>query len=234
MKMSLEKLTPVSFPSFIPVLTSRSKRGLLLTTLLFLLQLPVSTFAQFTKLLDFGNTTNGTSPCSALISDGTFLFGMTVDGGVNGLGTIYKIKPDGTGFTKLLDFDGSNGSNPYGSLLFDGTFLYGMASGGGTDGHGTIFKLMPDGTGFVKLFDFVYAASGAFPFGSLITDGTFLYGMTSQGGSAFQGTLFKIRPDGTGYVKLLEFDGTNNGAAPYGSLFSDGTFLYGMTSGGFS
>ena len=218
------------------LLSSFGKRGLLFIILGLPLQLAtLSSFAQYTKLLDFGNTDNGVTPYSSLISDGTFLYGTTSEGGSFGVGTIYKIKPDGTGFAKLFDFDGDNtGSTPVGSLLFDGTYIYGMASGGGADGHGTIFKLLPDGTGFVNLFDFVYLSNGAFPYGSLFSDGTFLYGMTSQGGSKFYGTLFKIMPDGSGYTTLLEFDNTTNGSTPYGSLISDGTFLYGMTNGGFS
>ncbi|MFM9839285.1 MAG: choice-of-anchor tandem repeat GloVer-containing protein [Cyclobacteriaceae bacterium] len=189
-----------------------------------------SSFAQYTKLLDFGSTANGTHPYSSPISDGTFLYGMTSDGGLNGLGTIYKVKLDGTGFTKLLDFDGTNGRNPFGSLTLAGSTLVGMTRGGGANGQGTIFKINSDGTGYTDLMDFAYAASGGFPYGSLIFDGTFLYGMTTQGGSKSYGTVFKILLDGTGYTKLLEFDNTNNGGYPYGSLISDGTFLYGMTT----
>ncbi len=193
--------------------------------------LPILSSAQYTKLLDFGSTSKGTNPYSAPISDGTFLYGMTTSGGANNLGTIYKIKTDGTGFSKLLDFDGNNGSNPYGSLYSDGTFLYGTTYSGGTNSQGTIFKLKTDGSGYTKLFDFAYATTGGFPYGSLISDGTFLYGTTSQGGSKTYGTVFKIKTDGSGFLKLLEFDGTTNGGLPYGSLYSDGTFLYGTTSG---
>lgn len=48
--------------------------------------------------------------------------------------------------------------------------------------------------------------------------------MTASGGANNLGTLFKILPDGTGFVKLLDFNGSVNGASPYGSLISDGTF----------
>lgn len=221
--MSSEKITNV--------LGCGAKQALLLTVLV-LLSGPLSTFAQFTKLVDFGSTSDGHLPYSAPVSDGTFLYGMTFEGGTVGFGTIYKIKLDGTGFIKLHDFDGDNGGNPYGSLFFDGTLLYGMTSTGGGNGYGNIFKIMPDGSGFTTVFDFDFFVSGASPHGSLISDGTFLYGMTTSGGTAFGGTVFKIKPDGTSYTKLLEFDGTNNGYSPYGSLISDGTFLYGLTSGG--
>jgi len=56
---------------------------------------------------------DGKSPYSSLYYDGNFLYGMTIQGGVNDSGIIFKIKPDGTGYVKLLDFLGvSNGSYP--------------------------------------------------------------------------------------------------------------------------
>lgn len=196
-----------------------------------------STKAQYTKLLDFVGASNGSRPAGSLISDGTFLYGMGWQGGTNNKGVIFKIKTDGTGYSKLLDFAGTNGSYPYGELISDGTFLYGMA-GGGTSTKGVIFKIKPDGTGYSKLLDFTGAANGSYPDGSLIFDGTYLYGMTEQGGTGTCsgmygcGVIFKIKPDGTGYSKLLDFTGAANGRQPYGSLISDGTYLYGMTNKG--
>ncbi len=163
---------------------------------------------RFSKLLDFTGTKNGKYPVGSLISDGTFLYGMTYYGGTTDLGTLFKILPDGTGFSKLLDFTGeTNGSSPYGSLISDGTFLYGMTFKGGTNDLGTLFKIMPNGTGFSKLLDFVGATNGRYPVGSLISDGTFLYGRTLQGGTNDMGTLFKILSDGSGYSKLHDFAG---------------------------
>ncbi|TAE50210.1 MAG: T9SS C-terminal target domain-containing protein [Bacteroidetes bacterium] len=201
----------------------------------------LNTSAQYTKLHDFNSVPDGATPQGNLISDGTFLYGVTskggaINGGVNNRGTIFKIKPDGTGYAKLFDFDGPvNGSSPLGSLFFDGTFLYGMTNSGGTNGDGTMFKILPDGTGFVKLLDFLLTfngPTGSSPLGSLISDGTFLYGMTNGGGTSNDGIIFKIKPDGTGYVKLLDFDEPTTGRSPTGSLIFDGTFLYGMTNGG--
>ncbi len=209
-----------------------TQQGLVSILLFILLALPIDSRAQFTKLLDFGNVDNGSYPHSTLLSDGTFLYGMTSDGGTNHFGTIFKVKPDGTNFTKIHDFDETNGSDPYGSLVSDGTFLYGMTSGGGLNSQGILFKIKSDGTGFANLLDFNYTTKGGFPYGSLLYDGTFLYGMTSQGGSNSSGTIFKIMPNGTGFVKLFEFDHATSGGNPRGSLFSDGTFLYGMTTYG--
>src|ERR1035437_186592 len=195
---------------------------------------PFGANAQYVKLLDF-NGTNGGHPLGSLITDGTFLYGMTYQGGINGDGCVFKIKPDGTGYSKLYDFtnDSINGINPYGSLISDGVFFYGMTYGGGTYGVGTIFKIKPDGTGYAKLLDFSGTANGANALGSLITDGTFLYGMTSKGGTNDMGVIFKIKPDGTGYSKLHDYIGyPTDGSNPYGDLFFDGTFFYGMTIGG--
>src|SRR3972149_5060166 len=106
-----------------------------------------------------------------------------------------------------------------------------MTRFGGSNNMGVLFKIMPNGTGYTKLVDFTGTANGSYPYGSLISDGTFLYGMTCGNGTNDMGTVFKIKPDGTGYAKLIDFDGTN-GSYPRGSLISDGTFLYGMTAEG--
>src|SRR6266850_1722370 len=82
-------------------LSKYGKRGLVFIILSLPFQLvALSSFAQYTKLLDFGSTDNGSHPYSSLVSDGTFLYGMTSEAGSNGVGTIYKIKPDGSGFAK--------------------------------------------------------------------------------------------------------------------------------------
>ncbi len=188
----------------------------------------------YVKLLDFAGATNGRNPRGSLISFGGFLYGMTVSGGANDFGTIFKIKNDGTGYVKLLDFnDATNGSNPYGALIYDGTFLYGTTKYGGSNYIGTIFKIKPDGSNYVLLLSFAEVANGKYPLGTLLSDGTFLYGMTTQGGVNFgKGTIFKIKPDGSNFAKLLDFAGSTNGSSPTAALISDGTFLYGMTDGG--
>ena len=67
--------------------------------------------AQCTVILNF-DTINGSGPLGSLISDGTFLYGMTKEGGrynqvpmsTIGNGIIFKIKPDGSDYIKLLVF----------------------------------------------------------------------------------------------------------------------------------
>jgi len=209
------------------------KKGTIILTIIFLILKLSAGYAQYSKLLDFTGASNGEYPSGTLISDGTFLYGMTRYGGVNSFGTIFKIKTDGTGYIKLLDFAGaSNGKFPLGSLVSDGVFMYGMTSQGGTVNNGTIFRIKTDGTGFIKLMDFTGTANGSVPNGTLFFNGTLLFGMTSTGGTYNHGTIFKIQTDGTGYIKLLDFDNATNGGDPVGSFVSDGTYLYGVTNTG--
>lgn len=67
----------------------------------------------------------------------------------------------------------------------------------------------------------------------LVQDGSVFYGMTEQGGSANQGTVFKINYDGTGFSVLKSFTGfPGDGSQPFGYPTIDGTVMYGMTYGG--
>lgn len=175
---------------------------------------------------------NGSNPSGGFYNDGTFLYGTTEGGGTSSFGTLYKVLPNGTGYQKLIDFDGTNGSHPNGPVISDGTFLYGTTSAGGASDFGTLYRIMPDGTGYQLLLEFDGTTNGSAPDGTLYFDGSLLYCLTSTGGANDFGTLFKIETAGTGYQKLLDFDGTSNGSWPYGSVVSDGTFLYGMTSSG--
>ncbi len=181
----------------------------------------------FQKIFDF-NVTNGYSPTTSLTLSGDTLYGMTNNGGAHSAGVIFKINKNGNGYQDLLDFDGTNGTNPYGSLTISGKVLYGMTAGAGANGDGLIFKINTDGSGYQDLLDFDGTNSGRLPTGSLILSGTTLYGMTDVGGVNDYGVIFKVNTNGSGFLKLLDFDGTN-GRQPQGSLTLSGTVLYGMT-----
>ena len=46
-------------------------------------------------------------------SDGT-LYGTTSNGGASGVGTVFKVNPDGTGFATLVSFDSTTGAESAG------------------------------------------------------------------------------------------------------------------------
>ena len=190
-------------------------------------------------LHDFGTVPNdGYCPFGSLTLLGSTLYGMTPSGGAGafGLGTIFQVNTDGSGYRVLHSFGiaANDGVYPYGSLTFSGTTLYGMTSGGGGYGAGTIFQINSDGTGYQVLYSFGGVANdGAYPYGSLTLSGTTLYGMTQVGGAYGLGTIFQINTGGTGYQELYSFAGyPNDGAYPTSSLTLSGSTLYGMTAHG--
>jgi uncharacterized protein (TIGR03382 family) len=104
--------------------------------------------SSFTVLHDFDDA-NGSRPAGALLlgNDGR-LYGTTTGGGANeagsvlGLGVIFSIARDGTGFELLHVFDSTQGANPAGALLqlSDAVFV-GTTENGGNCGQGTLYRL---------------------------------------------------------------------------------------------
>ena len=199
--------------------------------------------AGYLKLHDFDryDPENGSHPRGALIegSDGA-LYGTTQDGGAYGFkGIVYKISKDGTGFTKLTDF--YSGEEPYDGVIeaSDG-YLYGTTYFGGAKSGGVVFKLKMDGTGYVEIHDFGLGdhENGYYPRAGLLegSDGV-LYGTTYLGGTYRDGTVFRLKKDGSGFRVLHDFDLDGdrvNGGYPYGGLIEafDGGPLYGTTNEG--
>jgi uncharacterized repeat protein (TIGR03803 family) len=95
-----------------------------------------------------GNS-DGCYPNSGLILFGNTLYGTAEQGGTNGLGTVFSLNTNGTGFTTLYAFSArsassvtnSDGCNPNAGLLLSGNTLYGVASSGGANADGTVFSL---------------------------------------------------------------------------------------------
>ena len=77
-----------------------------------------------------------------------------------------------------------------------------------------------------KLYD------GRFPYAMVIKNSS-LYGVCAGGGTRFDGSIFKMNTDGTGYSVLHNFsDVKEDGLFPAGSLLPCSTFLYGVTGNG--
>jgi uncharacterized repeat protein (TIGR03803 family) len=75
------------------------------------------------------------------------------------------------------------------------------------------------------------ANDGAIPYGSLICSGSTLYGMSFNGGSSDNGTIFRIDANGTGFQLLHSFvSAGTDGQNPIGSLLLSGSTLYGMAT----
>jgi uncharacterized repeat protein (TIGR03803 family) len=187
----------------------------------------------YTKLHDFAMSDNCFGIYGSLVLSGDVLYGMSISGGANSKGCIFKINTDGNGLTPIFNFSGTaDGASPMGSLTLSGDVLYGMTKLGGINNLGCIFVINTNGSGFNRLFSFSGTPDGSKPIGSLLLSGNALYGMTPSGGASDLGCIFTIHTDGSDYTNLFDFDGGDDGESPFGSLVLMGTTLFGMTYGG--
>ena len=191
----------------------------------------------FIKKVDFDGVNKGRNPYGSILqaSNGK-LYGMTNAGGANNLGIIFSFDLTTSTFTNEIDFDGTNnGGKPYGSLIQanDGK-LYSMTYNGGINNLGILFSYDYITSNFVKELDFDFTTIGGRPTGDLmqLNNGK-LYGMNSVGGSNNKGVLFSYNLNTTTFSNEFDFDGTDNGQNPFGSLITgnDGN-IYGLTSSG--
>ena len=187
--------------------------------------------------------TDGHYPYAGLLMDTTGnLYGTAQSGGAKGLGTVFKLSPNGTE-TLLYSFcvlaACADGYHPRAGLIMDTKGnLYGTSFDGGAYDAGAVFELSPSGTETV-LHSFCQQAGcpdGYYPQAGLVmdTNGN-LYGTTLYNGAYDGGTVFKISSDGTA-TTLYNFctaTGCKNGRYPQAGLILDTNGnLYGTTYGG--
>jgi uncharacterized repeat protein (TIGR03803 family) len=87
-------------------------------------------------------TKDGSAPTAGLIqaTDGN-LYGATAAGGVDGMGTLYRISTSGQ-YQLLYSFNGAAGKAPQGTLMqHTNGILYGTAQLGGANRLGTVYEL---------------------------------------------------------------------------------------------
>lgn len=171
-----------------------------------------------------------------LASDGNF-YATTRSGGddnVNcaaGCGTIYRISPSGD-YATLHFMTVLEGTSLQGGLIEGGDgLLYGTATMGGSVGCGTVYAFSRTDSSVKKLHAFNCTSEGRFPYGRLVqaTD-NFLYGTTSDGAAGEEGTVYRLKPNGSHFRTLAQFADANAGCQPKAGLIqaSSGD-LYGAT-----
>ena len=203
---------------------------------------------RFARGDDDGGYPNG----GLTIDQAGVLYGTTMGGGADGLGTVFKLTPTDHGWEKTLlhifrQLDGSSGKgglSPMAGLTLgdDGT-LYGTTASGGQFDEGVVFALTPSDRNrwsYRVLYNFKRGdGDGAGP-NSRLVFGKFgvLYGTTKFGGNASGregfGTVFKLVPTAAGWGEavLHSFTGGDDGARPTGALIRDPTGnLFGTTAG---
>ncbi len=200
---------------------------------------------------DFGGTGDGSVPWAGVVADSKGnLYGTTVAGGANSSGTVWTAAPNPHGswtYGVLYSFTGGSGdgANPYGPVSIavsdpgcpaDKHKIVGMTFQGGPQGYGTVYEDCEKGGQSTEsvLYFFGGSPDGANPSGSLLIDksGTF-YGLTKFGGAPGQGTAFKLKPSGSGYIEsvIYTFLGGTDGGNPVAGLIADTKGnLYGTTT----
>ena len=168
----------------------------------------ISPQGQLTVLHSFSGTPDGETPKGAIIqaSDGNF-YGTTEGGGVDGLGSIYKMTPAGvlTIIHSFNEIDGL-GLHPLAGLVkaTDGKF-YGAAAN--NTSSGVIFQITSSGTYsvLVSLTNVAGQNPGANPQVPPFqhTNGT-LYGDTYGGGAQIEGVVYSL---GMGLGPFVSFVG---------------------------
>jgi len=209
--------------------------------------------ATATNAIDFLTNSDGAYPYCGLVLSGDTLYGTAAGGGTNGVGTVFAVNTNLTGFAavhtfaapaanSLGIFTNSDGGEPGGDLVLSGATLYGMAEYGGTNDNGTVYAVNTNGSDFRLLHTFsaldptYYTNSdGANPYAGLILAGNTLYGTAEYGGTNGNGTVFAINTNGGGFRIVYTFtaldagtDTTNSdGANPVDGLALSGGMLYG-------
>ncbi len=161
------------------------------------------------------------------------LFGTTQEGGANNSGLIFEIPAATNTIVPIASFAGGTGpSNPVGNLLIDSAGNIFGAAGGGVDGFGTVY-VIPHGThSIATIATFDGSTEGAFPIGLAEDSAGNLYGVTQNGGTGSDGTVFEI-PKGSGTLALLATFDAGNGSVPEGNLLIDSAGnIFGTTEQG--
>lgn len=171
---------------------------------------------------------DGATPLGQLVqgADG-MLYGTTSAGGLNGLGTIFRVSADGAVFEVLYHFEATTadtttglaenatGAVPLAGLVDGGDgFFYGVTSVGGATGQGVVFSL----SAIERVQHGVRAAHvrWRWPVAELLlgTDGR-LYGTTTSGGLTSSGSASTL-----GTMFVLERAGNNPTATNLSRLHS--------------
>lgn len=194
-----------------------------------------------------GGASDSSESHSCFLVSGSILYGMSAKGGLHGEGTIYSIDATTGAYTLLYSFRATRkhkGTQPHGRLIFasDGTTILGMTRKGGKHGYGVVFSFAPGTRAYTVLHDFKGAPSdgATTDHGYLVLVGTTVYGMTTRGGAADEGVIFRMSETGAadGYELVHSFGappadgGPPDGSEPFGSLALSGDYLYGLTRSG--
>ncbi|MEA2571377.1 MAG: hypothetical protein QOI24_3378 [Acidobacteriota bacterium] len=147
-----------------------------------------------------------------------YLYGTTSGGGVNGLGSLYRIDTRDQQFALVTDFGAGKGNRPHAAPIPVGDYMYGTTEDGGPGGgNGTVYKYYPP-SGVVTTFS---VPGPIFLYSPVVEFAGDLFG-TNTGSSLYRVNL----TTGQSTVYPSPVEGLASGV-----IVAD-TFLYGVSNGG--
>lgn len=186
----------------------------------------------FTSLYTFASSGDGTGPQQIAFVDG-MIYGVTVGGGANNLGTIFQFNPSTNTESVLTNFVANNEAGYYpdyvtlmGKKLLISTLEGGAGSGDGP-GSGTIYEYNTAHSKGNVLFDFDRIDPACFSNGLTNVAGKY-YGTCPQGSLPNDyGILFELDPATGAGTLLYLFTDSADGGYPAGQVAYANGVIYG-------
>lgn len=202
----------------------------------------------YTKKFDFGANYNlyGANPCGGLLLYNNKFYGLTLNNGAIGYGTLFEWDPATNVFTKKYDFNGGGGAYPQNSLRLMNGKMYGTTTGGGSAGLGVVFEWDPATNTYTDIFDLTGPGAGnGWSFSCNVTPyNNKIYCGSWRGAANDAGALYMIDPslpNGSNATVIKVLGGANAGDGTsvnnnemivynnklYGTLYYSGAFSQG-------
>lgn len=176
------------------------------------------------------------------------VWGVSSYGGENGTGFIFNVNEDGSGFQVLYHFKSSNNDGLKGGLSLINSKFWGTCLSCGASGAGLIYSIDSDGISNYSIVHQFNGTDGSSPVGELIESNNKIWGVTTYGGIFFDGTIFNLELDGTGFATIFDFSNNDSngnitgrypkrglkdiGGRLWGSLNNNGNYIYSLSNDG--
>lgn len=160
--------------------------------------------SNYQRVIELDDPSIGNDTRSLIDFSDDYIYGVSIYGGINNSGTVFRIKKDGSGLAKVADVPGGAiGSRPFvPAIKHNNGSIYGVANEGGATNDGAVFKVSSDGI-YSKVADLKASVTGAYP----------LRIIELNGGSLCIATftkLFTVDEDGKNLQTIFEYSSQSN------------------------
>lgn len=166
----------------------------------------------------FQGTPDAEEPLVGLVNIGNTLYGTTINGGANNLGTVYSVTTGGAETVMHSFAGGADGVNPDAPLTNVNGTLYGTTYQQGA-GHGTVFSITPGGA-YKILYNFDVTTGDCYePDSAMIyvPSKKALYGTAYGGGTNGEGCIYKLSLTGAKVHESIVYSFTGSASSPTGA-----------------